>query len=280
MRKVINLLKKNKDILIFIMGLAMVCYPIISNHIESSEQESLIKTYESAVNELDDDDKYLEIEKAEKWNEALYTKQSGLPYGEDLGDYSDILSIGEEGLIGSIQIPSISVNMPIYHGTDDKVLSVGAGHLEDTSLPVGGTNTHCVLTGHRGLPSSELFTRLDELQEGDLFFINVLDRTLTYQIDSIQVVYPEILDQNGFPIVLGEDRVTLMTCTPYGINTQRLLVSGHRVADEEINDVQQTIDAIKKKIPSKREIIFYIIPVVFIILGIVMLVKGRWKKDA
>lgn len=280
MRKIIDFLKRNKDILIFLMGLAMVCYPIISNHIESSEQESLIKTYESEVTEMADDDKHLEIEKAKKWNEALYTKQSGLPYGEDVGEYEDILSIGEEGLIGSIQIPSISVNMPIYHGTDDKVLSVGAGHFEDTSFPVGGESTHCVLTGHRGLPSSELFTRLDELQTGDKFFISVLDQTLVYEVDDIQVVDPEILDQNGFPIVQGEDRVTLMTCTPYGINTQRLLVSGHRVADEELNDVQQTINAIKKKIPSRREIIFYIIPIVFIILGIVMLVKGRWKKDA
>lgn len=280
MRKIIDFLKRNKDILIFLMGLAMVCYPIISNHIESNEQESLIKTYESEVTKMADDDKHLEIEKAEKWNEALYTKQSGLPYGEDVGEYEDILSIGEEGLIGSIQIPSISVNMPIYHGTDDNVLSVGAGHFKDTSFPVGGESTHCVLTGHRGLPSSELFTRLDELQTGDKFFISVLDQTLVYEVDDIQVVDPEILDQNGFPIVQGEDRVTLMTCTPYGINTQRLLVSGHRVADEELNDVQQTINAIKKKIPSRREIIFYIIPIVFIILGIVMLVKGRWKKDA
>lgn len=267
----IKIFKQKKDVLIFIIGLALVCYPIISNYIENNNYQDLIKTYENKANSLDDEKKQQIINTANDWNTALYLKQQGLSVNNQ-NDYESILNISD-GIMGSIEIPKINVNIAIYHGTDDEVLSVGAGHLEDTSLPVGGENTHAVLTSHRGLPSAKLFTRLDELQINDMFYINILDKTLAYKIYNIDVLKPEVLQEQGFVIEDGKDIVSLVTCTPYGINTHRLVITAKRVPYSE-----KEKNSIKTALPSLREIVFYSLPLLFSVIGI-LIFKNK-KKGA
>lgn len=257
-----------KDIVIFIIGLALVCYPIISNYVASKDNASLISTYDKQVDNLSSAEKKEMIKNAEQWNDKLYRQQKGISVNDNL-EYMDILNIGN-GIIGTIEIPKIEVNLPIYHGTNDDVLSVGAGHLEDTSIPVGGENTHTVITGHSGLPSNKLFTRLDELEKNDKFYIYVLDEVLAYEIDKIEVVLPE---NANYQIEDGKDLATLVTCTPYGINTHRLLVTGHRIPYK-----QSVKDKIRKNLPSNHELIIYAIPLVFIVLAIIIFKKKGAKK--
>lgn len=267
----IKIFKQKKDVLIFLLGLALVCYPIISNYIENSNYQDLIKTYENKANSLDDEKKQQIINTANDWNTSLYLKQQGLSVNNQ-NDYESILNISD-GIMGSIEIPKININIAIYHGTDDEVLSVGAGHLEDTSLPVGGENTHAVLTSHRGLPSSKLFTRLDELQINDMFYINILDKTLAYKIYNIDVLKPEVLQEQGFVIEDGKDIVSLVTCTPYGINTHRLVITAKRVPYSK-----KEKNSIKTALPSLREIVFYSLPLLFSVIGI-LIFKNK-KKGA
>lgn len=267
----IKIFKQKKDVLIFIIGLALVCYPIVSNFIENNSYHDLIKTYENKANSLDDEKKQQIINTANDLNTALYLKQQGLSVNNQ-NDYESILNISD-GIMGSIEIPKINVNIAIYHGTDDEVLSVGAGHLEDTSLPVGGENTHAVLTSHRGLPSSKLFTRLDELQINDMFYINILDKTLAYKIYNIDVLKPEVLQEQGFVIEDGKDIVSLVTCTPYGINTHRLVITAKRVPYSK-----KEKNSIKTALPSLREIVFYSLPLLFSVIGI-LIFKNK-KKGA
>lgn len=177
-----------KDIFVFIIGIALVCYPIISNFVASKNNAGLISTYDKQVDNLSSAEKKEMIKDAEQWNDKLYRQQKGISVDDNL-DYLDILNIGN-GIIGSIEIPQIDVNLPIYHGTNDDVLNIGTGHVEDSSMPVGGINTHTVITGHSGLPSNKLFTRLDELKEKDIFYICVLDEILAYEIDTIETVLP------------------------------------------------------------------------------------------
>lgn len=266
MKKTLSFLKK--DILLFTIGLALVCYPIVSGFIQSREQNDLISTYESTADNLSNDERTRMYEDAVRWNEALYHQQKGIAMDTDLV-YEEVLDIGN-GVMGSIEIPQIDVNLPIYHGTDDSVLNTGSGHLEDSSVPVGGINTHTVLTGHSGLPESKLFTRIDELEKGDLFYIHVLNETMAYEIDTIQTVLPE---QADYSIQDSKDLATLVTCTPYGINTHRLMITGHRVPYDQ-KDKAET----EKKIPSVREGIFYILPVIFIVTGIIIFRKRKESK--
>ena len=259
--RILKFLKK--DILIFITGLALVSYPVISNYIESREQAGQIDTYNNSINELSSANKQTMLNEAHEWNDNLYSKQKGLTENSGL-EYENVLNFGN-GVIGTVEIPKIKLNMPVYHGTDSDVLNVGAGHLEDSSLPVGGNNTHTVLTGHRGLPSSKLFTRLDELKKDDLFFIKVIDETLAYKINKIEVVLPDKVD--------NQDLATLITCTPYGLNTHRLVITGKRVPYEE-----KEKKSIKSSIPSLREIIFYVIPVLFSVAGILFFRKRGVKN--
>ena len=257
-----------KDIFVFIIGIALVCYPIISNFVASKNNAGLISTYDKQVDNLSSAEKKEMIKDAEQWNDKLYRQQKGISVDDNL-DYLDILNIGN-GIIGSIEIPQIDVNLPIYHGTNDDVLNIGTGHVEDSSMPVGGINTHTVITGHSGLPSNKLFTRLDELKEKDIFYICVLDEILAYEIDTIETVLPENAD---YQIEDGKDLATLVTCTPYGINTHRLLVTGHRIQYD-----QGVKDTIRKSLPSSHELIIYTIPLLFIILGIIIFRKKGAKK--
>ena len=211
----------------FLVGICVLLYPAFSDFWNSKTQSRAIVDYESALDNLKPEDYTAIFEKAHAYNEALFATRFPLTDFKEVPGYHDALRITESNMIGYLQIDRIGVELPIYHGTSDEVLNKGVGHLEGSSLPVGGENTHCVMSAHRGLPSSKLFTDLDHMEKGDTFQITVLDRVLTYQVDSIKVIEPtEVAD---LQIIPGGDYCTLLTCTPYGINTHRLLVRGVRI---------------------------------------------------
>lgn len=232
-------------VLLFLVGVSIFLYPMVSNYLARRSQTSVIETYENTLKEYDEDAFGEEWRKAKEYNENLAGDPVHDPFVVGSGyalpkDYEETLNINGDGIMGYIRIPKISVSLPIYHGSDEEALKKGVGHIESTSLPIGGSRSHCVLTGHRGLPSAELFTRLDELEEGDCFYIRVLDETFAYEVDRIKTVLPNQLeDLVSFE---GQDLVTLVTCTPYGINTHRLLVRGTRIAYvEEEKEEQETV---------------------------------------
>lgn len=214
-------------VLVLLAGLSLLLYPSFSNWWNSFHSTKTILDYSEQVADLDQD-KYAEI-----WDAAIAYNQLRREQGnwfavteEQKKSYEQLLDMGN-GVMGYIEIPSINVSLPIYHGTDEGILQVAVGHLEWSSLPTGGAGNHCVISGHRGLPSAQLFTDLDDLRVGDMFMIRVLDELMTYEVDRILIVDPE--DVDDLVIVEGQDLVTLVTCTPYGINSHRLLVRGHRV---------------------------------------------------
>lgn len=217
-----------------------------------------------------------ELEKAREYNSMLYQTQ-GVYVGDEaasiLSDesYESLLNLTNSGIMGRIEIPKINVDLPIYHGTEDEVLSKGIGHYKPSSLPVGGKSTRAVLTGHRGLPSSKLFTRLDEMEEGDYFFIEVCNETLAYRVNEIIEIKPEELSQ--LQIEPDKDLVTLVTCTPYGINTHRLLVTGERVPYKE-----SIKEEIQPSFPSWREIVFTVLPFAFVVFIIVKSILEKRKE--
>lgn len=228
-----NMRQKIIPILIILFGFALLSYPFISNYMFEKSVGSTIKSYEKQAKTYDQKQKEQAFREAEEYNKDLIKSAVQLtdPFkvkksnGETL-IYNNILNIDHSGVMGYLEIPSISVNLPIYHGTDAEILERGVGHLAASSIPVGGKSTHSVLTGHTGLSSAKLFTDLTEMKKEDLFFIHVLDRTLAYKVDQISVVRPE--DTRKLQIVKGKDYVTLVTCTPYGVNDHRLLVRGVR----------------------------------------------------
>lgn len=222
--------------IIFLAGLSLLLYPFVANQWNNYRQKQLISNYESVVADKEAAGKIdyeAEMEKAAAYNNALLP--SILPDSFAVAEateeedevYMSCLNIAEDGMMGRVEIPKIKVNLPIYHTTEDSVLQKAVGHLEGSSLPIGGESTHSVISAHRGLPSASLFTDLDKLEEGDHFLIHVLDETLCYEVDKITVVEPKETD--GLAVEEGEDLMTLLTCTPYGVNTERLLVRGHRV---------------------------------------------------
>ena len=214
-------------IIILLAGLSLLLYPTVSDWWNSLHQSRAIAGYTEAVAGLDGESYELWWEKARRYNEELSQKQNRYRMAEgEKEEYQAQLNVAGNGIMGYIEIPRIKCSLPIYHGTDEAVLQIAVGHIQGTSLPVGGEGSHCVLSGHRGLPSAKLFTDLDQLAEGDLFMLHVLDETLTYEVDQITVVFPE--EVNDLELVEGEDYCTLVTCTPYGINTHRLLVRGRR----------------------------------------------------
>ncbi|NCB92767.1 MAG: class C sortase [Clostridia bacterium] len=227
-------------IMIFLAGLSLLLYPFISNQWNNYRQKQLISSYESVVSEKESAG---EIDYEAEWARAIAYNAALLPSilpdsfaiaeasdGAD-SEYMSCLNITDDGMMGTVEIPKIDVDLPIYHTTDEKVLENAAGHLEGSSLPIGGENSHAVISAHRGLPSATLFTDLDRLEEGDHFLLHILDDTLAYEVDMITVVEPEGTD--ALAVEEGQDFVTLLTCTPYGVNSHRLLVRGHRVPYEE-----------------------------------------------
>ncbi len=230
-------------VVILIIGVSLLLYPTFSDYINSLHQSQAISTYADSVAQLDTE-KYEEVWKAaQEYNAAMTANTQSFKLSEAAAEkYRQQLNIDGSGVMGYIEIPKIKVSLPIYHGTDDVVLQQAIGHLEWTSLPVGGEGTHCVLSGHRGLPSAKLFTNLDKLTVGDTFMLRVLNEVLTYEVDQILIVEPK--DTEALQIVDGQDYCTLVTCTPYGINTHRLLVRGHRIANaDDANTAFITADA-------------------------------------
>lgn len=262
-------------IVVFFVGLSVLLYPTVSDYWNSLHQSRAIATYSDAVEEMDTSDYERMWAEADAYNKKLYESGHGLGLAEDeKEEYESILDVSGTGIMSYIEIPSIKCSLPIYHGTDEAVLQIAVGHIEGSSLPVGGVNTHCVLSGHRGLPSAKLFSDLDKLEEGDLFMIRTLDQTLTYEVDQIRIVLPEEIDD--LKIVDGEDLCTLVTCTPYGINTHRLLVRGHRVANQEdAENIRVTAEAMQ--VDTRIVAAFVAVPILLVLL-IWLLVSTRKKR--
>ena len=224
-------MRKHKTVIFltlgFLVGICILLYPAFSDYWNSKTQSHAIVDYESVLDQLEPEDYKAIFDKAHAYNKSLYETDFPLTdYGKVPG-YNDALRITDNDMIGYLKIDRIGVELPIYHGTSDDVLNRGVGHLEGSSLPVGGENTHSIMSAHRGLPSSKLFTDLDRIEKGDTFQIVILDQVLTYQVDFIKVIEPT--DVSNLQIIEGGDYCTLFTCTPYGINTHRLLVRGVRI---------------------------------------------------
>ena len=241
-------MKKNRSniilILIFLVGLSVMLYPTVSDYVNQKNQSRAVASYSEEVENLSDVDYQAYFDAANDYNRRLAETPDAFYRPEEVSGYTDTLDVSGTGIMGYITISKIGVEMPVYHGTSDGVLQVAAGHLEGSSLPVGGAGTHAVISAHRGLPSAKLFTNLDELEVGDTFTITVLDRVLTYEVDQISIVLPTETDL--LQPVEGKDYVTLMTCTPYGINTPRLLVRGKRIENaENQKHIRVTADALR-----------------------------------
>jgi len=261
-------------ILVFLAGLCLLLYPTFSDYWNSFHQSRAIASYAEMIQSIDDDRYDILLNEAYAYNRDLAQQPFNLMLSEPrMEKYNSVLDITGTGIMAYIEIPTIKCSLPIYHGTDDSVLQIAIGHIAGTSLPVGGESTHCVLSGHRGLPSARLFTDIDKLTIGDTFMIRTLDETLTYEIDRILIVLPSEVED--LAIVEGEDLCTLVTCTPYGVNSHRLLVTGHRV--DTVNKVQIRVTADAMQIEP-----MFVAPVVaapmLLILLILVLFEGRKKK--
>ena len=235
--------------LMFLIGFGILVYPTVADQWNTYRQSRLISSYENRIQEMEPEDFTAEWEKAQAFNDTL-TKNSiyGDVFGEEDQDLEDtdywqVLNVGGDGVMGYLSIPKINIKLSIYHGTSDEVLQTGVGHLNGTKLPIGGESTHSVLAAHRGLPSARLFTDIDQLEKGDKFYIHILDETLAYQVDQIlDMVDKDDTDtlEKALQIEEGKDQVTLFTCTPYGVNSHRLLVRGTRVPYEGEEEVSST----------------------------------------
>ena len=261
-------------VLIFFVGLAVMLYPTISDYINQRNQTRVVNSYAQQVDGLSDADYTAYFDAADVFNQKIAAAPDALYHADRFSTYSTTLDVTGTGIMGYIEIPAINVSLPIYHGTDDNVLQIAAGHISWTSLPVGGESSHCVLSGHRGLPSAKLFTNLDQLVEGDTFTIRVLDEVLTYEVDQILIVEPE--DVSALEIIPGRDLCTLVTCTPYGINTHRLLVRGTRIENEpQAQTVRVTSDAVQIEPLLVAPVLAA--PVLLILL-LVLLLPGKQKR--
>ena len=224
-------MKRNKIGLLLVamlfIGVCVLLYPSVSQYWNTKTQTRAVENYQDILASLQPEDFEAYFAEAEKYNAELAALKAPLLDYRRLIGYNDILNINGNGIMGYVSIPKLGVELPVYHGISAEVLNIACGHLEGTSLPVGGETTHCVLSAHRGLPHAKLFTELDKMELGDVFTLTVLDRTLTYQVDQILVVRPDEI--NDVQLVAGEDFCTLLTCTPYGVNSHRLLVRGTRI---------------------------------------------------
>ena len=263
---------------IMMAGIGLLAYPSLANYWNSFHQSRAVMTYAEHVADMQTDEYERFLNSAREYNSAL--AETGIKWGltdEEKTAYNEELNIDGSGIMGYIKIQKIQVTLPLYHGTDEGILQTSIGHLEGSSLPVGGEGTHCLLSGHRGLPSARLFTDLDQLREGDTFTMTVLNETLTYEVDHIWIVEPE--DLSHLQIEEGKDLCTLITCTPYGINTHRLLVRGHRIENAD-GGAMVTADAIQIRPIFIAP--FLAIPILIILLIWVLVttsVNRRWNRD-
>lgn len=262
-------------ILVFLAGLSLLLYPTVSDYWNSLHQSRAITQYAEQVANLDNDVYEQLWADAHSYNQTLLDKADRYEMtDEERAEYESLLNVSGNGIIGYIEISKIGCSLPVYHGTDEAVLQIAVGHIEGSSLPVGGESTHAVLSGHRGLPSAKLFTDLDKLVTGDTFVLRILDETLTYEVDQILIVEP--YEMNALEIEEGKDYCTLVTCTPYGINTHRLLVRGHRVDNvAEAKTIRVTADAMQ----IEPVIVAPLVAVPMLLLLLVgLLVSTRKKK--
>ena len=256
-------------------GALLLLYPTVSDYWNSFHQSRAIASYAEQVADLDDTTYDQIWADARAYNETLDNSTSRFVMTEEQNKiYEALLNIADNGVMGYIEIPKIKCNLPIYHGTDEAVLQIAIGHVQGSSLPAGGESTHCVLSGHRGLPSAKLFSDLDQLTEGDVFLLRVLDETLTYEVDQIRTVLPDELDD--LAIEEGKEYCTLVTCTPYGINSHRLLVRGHRVENQaSASTIRVTADAMQIEPLLIAPLVA--VPMLLVLL-VMVLIPHRTKK--
>lgn len=276
-------MKNKRDVLItvifvfiFLLGLCIMLYPAFSNWWNSRVQSRAISNYDRAVGQLDNSAKERLLEIAEKYNRSLSELSDPLHDYNEVEGYEKVLDITGTGIMGYISIPKVNINLPIYHGTSPEVLNIAVGHLQGTSIPIGGKDRHAVISAHRGLPSAKLFTDIDQLIEDDTFTITILDEILTYEVDEINIVLPS--ETNKLNVVPGMDYVTLMTCTPYGINTHRLLVRAHRVNVETVESEEYNVRVPADAVQTDQfEAVSMLIIPVFLLLVLYWNFSG--KKD-
>ena len=272
--------KKKRDIIttvvfgfIFLAGLSVMLYPTFSNWWNRNMASHTVSDYKETVAKIDTAEYEQMLEDARAYNAQLAQLYAPFTNFEDIPGYEDLLNISGSGVMGYVSIPNINVELPIYHGTSEGVLQIASGHIQGSSLPVGGPSTHAVISGHRGLPSARLFTDLDQIVEGDIFTINVLNEVYTYEVERILIIRPEETDK--LAIFPGEDIVTLMTCTPYGVNSHRLLIRGHRIASVYDKKIKVGADALQVDFMT-------VLPAVFVPLLLLLLIywhiTGRRRK--
>lgn len=252
-------------LLIAVSGLCLLLYPSVTDNMNKRKQLSGIESYDAVVQEMDEVDFEKFFSAAEKYNQQLLSLSAPLSHYNEVTGYDDLLNISGTGIMGYITIPIIDVRLPIYHGSSSEVLDVGAGHLQGSTLPIGGIDTHAVISAHTGLPSARLFTDIDRLAVGDTFTISVLDRDLTYQVEEILIIEPSEIQE--LAVISGGDYVTLMTCTPYGINSHRLLVRSSRVILPDEKNIKVFADAVK---------IDFLLTYTVIVVPLLILVFAAW----
>lgn len=263
-------------VIVFLVGLSVMLYPAVSNYLNTRNQKREIVNYNNILNSMDDSEYEKMLKKAQKYNDELKQIYSPLDNYDLVSGYEDVLDVTGTGIMGYVTIPKIDVELPIYHGTSDAVLNIAVGHVQGSTLPIGGDSTHSVISAHRGLPSATLFSDLDKLEEGDTFTVTVLNDVLTYEVKKIQIIEPD--DIRKLVIVDGKDYVTLVTCTPYGINTHRLLITGERTETNKSSSLRVSADAVRIE-P------IIVAPIIAIPILIVLLItiahydKGNRKKS-
>ena len=262
-------------VLIFLAGIALLAYPTFSDWWNDLHQSRAIAGYVEKVSDMSDEKNHAMWEAAQAYNKKLLAKSGDrfVLTDEEKEAYNKVLDVTGTGIMGYVNIPKIAVSLPIYHGTDSAVLEIAVGHIEGSSLPVGGKGTHCVISGHRGLPSAKLFTDIDQLKEGDTFQLQVLNRTLTYEVDQIRIVLPDQLED--LAIDPDKDYCTLVTCTPYGVNTHRLLVRGHRIREEQ-TDFMVSADAVRME--PRYVVPFIALPMLLLIALWILFFSGRSRR--
>lgn len=273
MKKKRNVISTAILVVLLLVGLSVMLYPTVSDWWNSRVQTRAIATYNQSVEQMDTGDKERLLMEAHSYNATLSHLTAPFTNWEDAGNYDKILDISGTGIMGYISIPKIQVELPIYHWTSAEVLNVAVGHLQGSSFPVGGENTHAVISAHRGLPSAKLFSDLDQLVEGDTFTVTILDEVLTYEVEKIFIVKPDELDK--LAIIPGGDYVTLMTCTPYGVNSHRLLVRAHRVDTVYPHNVKVAADAVQL---DSMSVVPFIAAPLFVGLLVFWIVSSRRQK--
>lgn len=263
-------------VLMFLAGVSLLLYPTVSDYWNSLHASQAVAAYAEDVHAMEQDQYEDVLEQARAYNQTRSSKTMDFYLtDEEQQSYDSQLNVGGTGIIGYIEIPVIAISLPIYHGTSESVLQIAVGHLDWSSLPVGGESTHCILSGHRGLPSAKLFTNLDEMKLGDTFVIRVLDEVLTYEVDQILIIEPT--DTSALVIEQGKDLCTLMTCTPYGINSHRLLVRGHRIENPtEAKTIRLVADAVQVDTLVVAPIIA---APILLILFVILLLPSRKQRN-